>query len=315
LNCCKAVSSVFQRPLGDADGEHDEEAVEARLLDHHTVFGEVLGDDGRRNAGLVELAVEVQARRDDGGLDRVQHVEAIGQLAEAVPLAAVLAALAVAADDPVLGPAHAFVGQLFGAPDLEPPVVLAKVLLHLAHGATEVQGFEQTLLHQRGAAGRLHHRGSHIAAGDDAVLRAGAGVHQVRLVEEVVVQLGGLRVLHQHMAGLADARQQLVDGLRGVRHRILRARALLAHGMVGAVERVEGCVRQPGLVEMQVVDVAVEHALDGLGVVKHAVVGGLREREHAGLDLLGVHALEQRIGLDLGLDGWRVRTRSAESGR
>ena len=54
---------------------------------------------------------------------------------------------------------------------------------------------------------------------------------------------------------------------------------------------------------MQVVHVAIEHALDGFGVVEHAVVSGLRERQHARLDLLGIHALEQRVGLDLGLDG------------
>ena len=41
---------------------------------------------------------------------------------------------------------------------------------------------------------------------------------------------------------------------------LLRPRAVLAHRVVGAVERVEGRVRQPGLVEVQRVDVAVEHA-------------------------------------------------------
>ncbi len=304
--------------LGDADGEHDEEAVEARLLHHHAVLGQVLGHDGRGNAGLVELAVQVQAGRDDGGLDRVQHVEAIGQLAEAVPLAAVLPALAVAADDPVLGSAHTLVGHLLGAPDLEPPVVFAELLFHLAHGAAEVQGFEQALFHEGGAAGRLHHGGRHVAAGDDAVLRAGRSVHQVRLVEERAVQLHRLRILHEHMAGLADAGQQLVDGLRRIHHRMLRARALLAHGVVAAVERVEGRVRQPGFVEMQVVHVAIHHRLDGLGVVEHAVVGGLRDRHHARFHRRGVHTLEQRIGADLRLDrvplelGLRYRADDAE---
>ena len=218
-----------------------------------------------------------------------------------MPLAGLLAG--IVAQDPVVGAANAFLGKLFRAPNLEPPVVLAKVVLHLAHGTAKVQRFEQAFFHQGRTAGRLHHGGGHVAAGDDAVLRAGAGVHQVGLVEEVAVQLGGLRVLHQHVAGLADAGQQLVDGLRGVHHRMLRTRALLAHGVEAAVERVEGRVRQPGLVKVQVVHVAVEHALDGLGVVEHAVVGGLREREHARLDLFRIHALEQRVGLDLGLDG------------
>jgi hypothetical protein len=64
---------------------------------------------------------------------------------------------------------------------------------------------------------------------------------------------------------------------------------------------VEGRVGQPGFVKVQVVHVAVQHALDGFGVVEHAVVGGLGERQHARLDLVGIHALEQRVGADLGL--------------
>jgi hypothetical protein len=83
-------------------------------------------------------------------------------------------------------------------------------------------------------------------------------VHQVGLVEEVAVELDRLRVLHQHLAGLADAGQQLVRALRGIDHRLLRPRAVLAHRVEGAVELVEGGVRQPGLVEVQRVDVAVE---------------------------------------------------------
>jgi hypothetical protein len=171
----------------------------------------------------------------------------------------------------------ALVHQLVRAPDLEPPVV-AVLVVDLAHGAAEVQRFGMIdFLDQRGAAGRLHHGSGHVAAGDDAVLRAGAGVHQVSLVEQVAVQLGVLRILHQHMAGLADAGQQLVDGLGGIHHGLLGPHALLAHGMVGAVERMKGGMRQPGLVKVQVVDVAVQHALDGFRVVEHAVVGGLRE--------------------------------------
>ena len=44
--------------LGDADREHDEERIQARLLDDDAVLGQVLGDDRRRDAGLAELAVE-----------------------------------------------------------------------------------------------------------------------------------------------------------------------------------------------------------------------------------------------------------------
>ena len=62
--------------LGDADGEQDEERIEARLLDHHAVLGQELGDDARRDAGGGELARHVQPGRDDGALDRVEQVEA-----------------------------------------------------------------------------------------------------------------------------------------------------------------------------------------------------------------------------------------------
>ena len=61
------------------------------------------------------------------------------------------------------------------------------------------------------------------------------------------------------MAGLADAGQQLVDGLRGVHHRVLWARALLAHRVEGAVEGVEGGMGQPGLEPV--------HILGGIGKV------------------------------------------------
>jgi hypothetical protein len=45
------------------------------------VLGQVLGDDRGRDAEVVgEVAIDVQARRDDGGLDRVEQVEAFGQL-------------------------------------------------------------------------------------------------------------------------------------------------------------------------------------------------------------------------------------------
>ena len=104
------------------------------------------------------------------------------------------------------------------------------------------------------------------------------------------------------MAGLADAGEQLVDGLGRVDHRLFGTLTLFAHGVEVAVEAVEGRVRQPSFVEVQVGHVAVEHLLDGLGVVKHAVVGGLREREHARLHGSGVHTREQRVGADFFLD-------------
>ncbi|MCY1169354.1 hypothetical protein D9M73_93800 [compost metagenome] len=131
-------------------------------------------------------------------------------------------------------------------------------------------------------------------------------MHQVGLIEEVPVELDVLRVLHQYMAGLADTGQQLVDRLRGVDHRIFWPDAVLAHGMVSAVEGMECRVRQPGLVKMQVVDVTVEHALDGFSVVQHTVVSGLRQCQHPRLDGFCVNALEQRVGRNLGANGFRL---------
>ena len=292
--------------LGDTNGEEDEKAVKAGFFNDHAMLGQELGHDAGRNAGLGKLAIQVQPRRDNGGLDRIQHVEAGGHLAKAVPvIGAVLGGLGaarLALDDPVCGASNALFHQLVRSPDLEPPVGFV-FLGNLAHRTAEIQRFHNAFFHQRGAAGWLHHGSSHVAAGNDAVLRAGAGVHQVSLVEEMPVQLGVLRILHQHLAGLADTGQQLVNRLGGVDHRIFWADAILAHRVVSAVERMEGRVRQPGFIKMQVVDVAVEHALDGFGVVHHAVVGGLRQRQHAGLDSVGINTLEQRIGGNLGADG------------
>lgn len=116
-----------------------------------------------------------------------------------------------------------------------------------------------------------------------------------------------MRVLHEDVAGLADAGEQFVDGLGGVDDGFLRAGAVFAHGVIAAVEGVEGGVWQPGFVKMQVVDVAVECLLDELGVVEHAVVGGLGEGEDAGLDCVGVEVLEQRVGADFGANAGGVK--------
>ena len=76
----------------------------------------------------------------------------------------------------------------------------------------------------------------------------------------------------------------------------------LPHRVEGAVEVVEGGVRQPRFVEVQGVEVAVERVLDRLGVVEHAVVGALRQRQDARLHLGRIDAREQRVGGDLGAD-------------
>ena len=69
--------------------------------------------------------------------------------------------------------------------------------------------------------------------------------------------------------------------------------------MVVAIEVVEGGVGQPGLVEVQGVDLPVEHLLDGLDVVDDAVVGALGDGEDARAPF-GVPG--EGIGGDLALD-------------
>ena len=272
LELLQSGQHAIPATLGDADGEHDEEAVQAGLLDHHPMLGKELGHDAGRNPGLGELAIQVHARRNHRRLDRIEHVEAGGHLAKTVPVDTGLGFGRFAFDDPAVGAANSFIDQLFRPPHLEPPVV-AVFLIHLAHGTAEVQCFGDAFLHQCGAARRLHHGGGHVATGDDAVLWAGAGMHQIGLIEEVLVELDGLRILHQHMAGLTDAGEQFVQGLRGIHHSVLGTRPVLAHGVVAAIKRMKRRVRQPGFVEMNVFHITVKQALHGFGVVQNAVVG------------------------------------------
>lgn len=129
-------------------------------------------------------------------------------------------------------------------------------------------------------------------------------MHQVGLVEEVAVQLAALGLLHDDLRGLRDAGQQLVRGVRGEHHGVLAARAVRADRVHVAVVLVEGRVRQPGLVEMQRVDVGAQLFLDHLDVVDDAVIGALRQREDA--RLLVQRLARERVGLDLAADVFRV---------
>ena len=149
--------------FGDADGEHDEERVQAGLLHDHTMLGQELGEDGGGYAGLGEFAGYIQPRCDDGRLDRVEHIEARRKIAEAMPFL-------IGSQGPVLLRADTLLGQLLRSPHLEPPV-LAEFGVDLAHGAAEIERLQNRLLHQGSAARGLHHRRRHIATGDDRVLR------------------------------------------------------------------------------------------------------------------------------------------------
>ena len=71
------------------------------------------------------------------------------------------------------------------------------------------------------------------------------------------------------------------------------------HAVTAIVELVKGRVGVPGLVEMQHLDVVGQGALDQVGVVAQAVVGGIRD--HRQLDLRLASAC-QWAGIDLRLD-------------
>ena len=73
--------------------------------------------------------------------------------------------------------------------------------------------------------------------------------------------------------------------------------------MKAAVKGVEGGVRQPSLVKVQGVNIPIECVLDGLGVVEHAVIGALGERQDARLDGSGVLPGQQRVGGNALSDG------------
>ncbi|KFB71661.1 MAG: hypothetical protein AW09_003190 [Candidatus Accumulibacter phosphatis] len=106
-------------------------------------------------------------------------------------------------------------------------------------------------------------------------------MHQVRFVEDIAVEFAPFGILDENLRGLRETGQQLVRRLRRKDHRILAARAISADGMVIAVEIMESRVRQPGFVEVQGIDHAIEHFLDFFDIVEDAVVGALGDGEYA----------------------------------
>jgi hypothetical protein len=90
-----------------------------------------------------------------------------------------------------------------------------------------------------------------------------------------------------------------VGRLRGEDHGRLQTRPVLADGVHLVIEGMKGGMRQPGLIEVQVLDVFAKHLLDRLDVVEHAVIGGLCDGHHLRLDIL---ALDEGVGLDLSAD-------------
>ena len=141
--------------LRNADGKHHQERIKASLLDDNAVLGEVFRDDGRRHAPRGKTSIDIKARSDDGRLDRIQHVEALLQLAKAVPAI-------TGFQEPVLALANAVLGQILRAPDLEPPI-LAEFGVDLPHRTPEFERLVDRFLHQRHATGGVHHRRGDIA--------------------------------------------------------------------------------------------------------------------------------------------------------
>ena len=50
------------------------------------MFCQVFGNEGGGNAGLAKTAGHVQSGRHNGRLDRVEHIEAFGEIAKAMPV-------------------------------------------------------------------------------------------------------------------------------------------------------------------------------------------------------------------------------------
>ncbi len=182
--------------LGNADREHDEKRIKPGFFHDHAVLGEILGHNRCRNSARIELALDIQARGNHRGLDRVKHVETRHQAIKAVPVI-------LRVQVPLTACRHAVAigGDIFRAPDLEPPVQ-AKLFIDLAHGTAKIQRLHNRLFYQRRAPGWLHHGRCDIQRRNNGVLRACRGVHQVRFIKQIAIQGASLRLLHQNLRGL-----------------------------------------------------------------------------------------------------------------
>ena len=145
------VPSTF----GNSDRKHDKERVEACFLNDNAMLHEVTRHDRSWNTRVGKVACHIQARSDDGRLDRIKHIKSRGQFPESVPSV-------VRHKHPIVSFADSFVGQMIGPPDLEPPIG-SPFVVHLAHGAAKIDGFHNGLFHQCGPARRFHHGGRHVA--------------------------------------------------------------------------------------------------------------------------------------------------------
>ena len=262
------------------------------------MFGQIFRDYRGGNTGGGKIALHVEARGDDGRLDRIKQIEPVDHAAKAVPAL-------VGMQHPIVAAADTLGDELVGTPHFEPPRI-AKFVGNLAHGAAKIQRFQDRFFDQRFATRRLHHRRRHVAGRDNGVLRRRRHVHQISLVESVPVELAMLTVLHQNLRRLRQTGQHFVRRLGGEHQRILRARPFFANGVHAGIKLMEAGVGQPGFVEQQRVDGIAHQFLNAVDVVQHAVVGALRQCKYA---RLAVEMGRERVRGDAALNIFRMKFR------
>ena len=280
--------------LRDADREHDEERIKARLFNNDAVLCQVLRHNRCRNTRLGEVAFHGQPRRHDRSLNGIEHVEAFSHRPKSVPGF-------VGMQHPVFLRAKAFARKLFRPPNGEPPVVI--VFANFSHRTTEINGFGNRFFNQCFASATFHHGGSHVTACNDCVLRRRRRVHHERFVKARAIQLFRFGILNTNLTCLGNTCQKLVRRVGRKDHAFLGARLVAINGMHVAVEGRKCRMRQPCLVKMKDVHLAVELFLDHFIVIDNAVVRRLRDRHDA---RLGILILDQRILGDFLLDRFPI---------
>ena len=169
----------------------------------------------------------------------------------------------------------------FRAPDLEPPF-LAEFVIHLAHGAAEIQRLNDRLFDQRRTARRLHHRCRYIAGGNDGVLRRGGRVHQVGLVEHVTVELHRLLGSPAPESAMPATDQPTACGSIAWRKSSTPCSAGGPRQWRGSRHRTHETPRAAARLHQNAACQSGRPAsLDVFDVIEHAVVGALRDGQHA----------------------------------
>ena len=160
---------------------------------------QVASHNRSRNPGFGEVAGDVEARRDNRCLDRVEHVEARSKITESVPIF-------IGPQHPIVAFADSLLGQLVWSPNLKPPIA-TKLVVDFSHSSAEVDRFHDGFLDQRGPSRWFHHGGGHVARCDDCILRRGGNVHQIGFVESVSIEFLIRWLAYQDLRSLRDPSQ------------------------------------------------------------------------------------------------------------